>query len=215
MSPRLTPMRYRMRRSSGIPAMRFSTAACAASAARTAPAADANIASTESPAMSTMRPPCSSVWRRKSARFASSSASVARSSIPMRRENPTASAARIAASFCLMSVSATCPKVLRRDDSSRRGRVAIDSVKAGALVDSAALDMESLRQPGRLSRLSAAGIAHARGGQGSDGYVARVAARGGRCEIANTTRSTGDSPRGAAFDVRARASPTWRSAARP
>ena len=85
-SPRCTPMRKRMRRSSGSASASGSICACIASAAVTAPAAVPNTASTESPAMSMTRPCCASICARNTARAASSAATVAWSSMAISRE---------------------------------------------------------------------------------------------------------------------------------
>ncbi len=106
-SPRCTPIRNRIRRSSGRGSAACASSFCTVSAALTAPLAVSNTASTESPAMSTTRPWFDSISLRKMPRAASSAATVARSSVAMRREYPTASAARIAASRCLMPISVT------------------------------------------------------------------------------------------------------------
>jgi len=103
-SPRCTPMRNRMRRSSGAASAKGPICAWIASAADTAPVAVSKTASTESPAMSMTRPWLDSIWARNTARAASSAATVDRSSVDIRREYPTASAARIAASRCFSSV---------------------------------------------------------------------------------------------------------------
>src|SRR5687767_494552 len=83
-----------------MPGLEASRSFCTASAACTAPTAVSNRASTESPAMSTTRPWCDCTWLRNTLRQASSEATVARSSVAMRREYPAASAARIAARRC-------------------------------------------------------------------------------------------------------------------
>ena len=74
-----------------------------ASAADTAPVAESNSASTESPTMSMTRPRLDSTCVRNVRRAASSAATVPFSSSAIRREKPTTSAARIAASRCLGS----------------------------------------------------------------------------------------------------------------
>jgi hypothetical protein len=57
-----------------------------ANAADTAPVAESNTASTESPAMSMIRPWLDSIWVRKITRAASRAATVARSSAAISRE---------------------------------------------------------------------------------------------------------------------------------
>ena len=85
-SPRCTPMRKRMRRSSGSASASALTWAWIASDAVTAPAAVPNTASTESPAMSMTLPCCASICARNTARAASSAATVALSSMAISRE---------------------------------------------------------------------------------------------------------------------------------
>ena len=84
-SPRCTPMRKRMRRSSGALGLRLEFL-LGLSAAVTAPAAVSNTASTESPAVSITRPSLAKMWARNTPRADSSAITVARSSTDIRRE---------------------------------------------------------------------------------------------------------------------------------
>src|SRR5262245_24574531 len=106
-SPRWTPIRKHIRRSAGFPLKAASSSSWITRAAAVAALARSKTASTESPAMSMTRPWNVSIWRRNTARAASSVSTVARSSAAMRRAYPAASAARIAARRCRKPVLLT------------------------------------------------------------------------------------------------------------
>ena len=99
-SPRWTPMRKSIRRSSGTPALRSTIAFCTSMAQRTASTTLRNSTSAPSPVRLTTRPLCTAiVGSIRSLRNARNRAKVRSSSAPLRRLNPTTSAARIAASL--------------------------------------------------------------------------------------------------------------------
>src|SRR5271165_2593999 len=112
------PMRNSMRRSAGKPELRSTMAFCTSMAQRTASTTLRNSTSAPSPVRFTTRPLCTEiVGSMRSLRSALSRASVRSSSAPVRRLNPTTSAARTAAS---LRVSAIVP--LLQDSNSTMTR---------------------------------------------------------------------------------------------
>src|SRR6516164_1381273 len=96
-SPRLIPTRKVVRLSSAVSALRSAIARCTSAAHRTASTTLENSASIPSPVFFTMRPRCSLIFGSTSSRRCPLSRScVPSSSVPIRREYPATSAARIA-----------------------------------------------------------------------------------------------------------------------
>jgi len=98
-SPRLTPIRSSRRRSGGIGSLIEREARCISTAQFSASTTLEKSASTLSPAVPTIRPPCAAISGSTARRSSPSTRCVPASSSPINRLKPATSACRMAASF--------------------------------------------------------------------------------------------------------------------